>query len=271
MVTEYSTGITNGSQPDGITTGPDGNLWFTEFTGNRIARLRLDPTATTGAASSIGTAAATLGGAVNPFGAATSYTFQYGLTTAYSDNTVSKTVAAGSGPNPVAADIGGLDRSTLYHYRLVASSVAGTSFGADRTFTTTSSGAVGGSGVGGGGPPSSDNKGPAVRVLSRKLRSTRSGRVRLSLGCPLTETLGCSGTATLDTSVKLSAHRHAVARLARGRFRIGGGQTGTITIKLSTRARRLLHQHHKLATEVLISAVDSADNHSATSRRLSLR
>ncbi len=271
VVTEYSTGITSGSQPEEITTGPDGNIWFTEYAGNRIGRLRLDPTAITGAASSIGTAAATLNGTVNPFGAVTSYTFQYGLTTAYSDNTVSKSVAADSGPTAVAADVGGLDRSTLYHYRLVASSVAGTSFGADRTFTTTGSGAIGGSGVGSGGSTSSDNSGPAVRVLSRKLSETRSGRVLLSLGCPLTETLGCRGTATLDTTAKLAAHGHSVALLGRGRFRIGGGQSRTIKIKLSSRARRLLRQHHKLATKVLISAVDSADNHKATSRRLTLR
>ena len=71
--------------------------------------------------------------------------------------------------------------------------------------------------------------------------------------------------------MKLSTRGHSVARLGRSRFRIGGGQTGTITIKLSSRARRLLRQHHKLGTKVLISAVDSADNHTATSRRETLR
>ena len=30
---------TKNSQPAGITTGPDGNLWFTEFTSGRIARI----------------------------------------------------------------------------------------------------------------------------------------------------------------------------------------------------------------------------------------
>ena len=27
------------TQPDGITTGPDGNLWFTEYNGDRIGRI----------------------------------------------------------------------------------------------------------------------------------------------------------------------------------------------------------------------------------------
>ena len=39
VVTEFSTGITAGAGPRGITTGPDGNLWFTERTGSRIARI----------------------------------------------------------------------------------------------------------------------------------------------------------------------------------------------------------------------------------------
>ena len=166
MVTEYSSGIAAGSSPHGITTGPDGNIWFTEYAGNRIGRLRLDPGVVTGAASAIGTAAATLNGTVNRFGSATSYTFEYGLTAGYSDNTAPKTVPATGGPIAVSADVGGLQRNTLYHYRLVASSSAGTSFGTDRTFTTTDSGAIGGSGVGNGGSTPSDNSGPSVRVLS---------------------------------------------------------------------------------------------------------
>src|SRR5260370_8020208 len=30
VITEFSTGITSGAAPNTITTGPDGNLWFTE-------------------------------------------------------------------------------------------------------------------------------------------------------------------------------------------------------------------------------------------------
>jgi virginiamycin B lyase len=31
--------LAGNSDPEGITAGPDGNLWFTEFTGNRIGRI----------------------------------------------------------------------------------------------------------------------------------------------------------------------------------------------------------------------------------------
>lgn len=39
-VTEFSAGITPGSDPRGITAGPDGNLWFTEPSGDRVGRGR---------------------------------------------------------------------------------------------------------------------------------------------------------------------------------------------------------------------------------------
>ena len=38
-VTEYSAGISAGADPADITVGPDGNLWFTEPSVNRIGRI----------------------------------------------------------------------------------------------------------------------------------------------------------------------------------------------------------------------------------------
>ena len=46
LVTEFSAGITAFSQPFGITAGPDGNLWFTEYSGNRIGRITPSGTVT---------------------------------------------------------------------------------------------------------------------------------------------------------------------------------------------------------------------------------
>jgi streptogramin lyase len=45
-VTEFSTGITEGSGPQGIAAGPDGNLWFTEPSGGRSRIGRITPTGT---------------------------------------------------------------------------------------------------------------------------------------------------------------------------------------------------------------------------------
>ena len=39
VVTEFTTGVTSGSHPWGVTAGPDGNLWFAEAQGDRIGRI----------------------------------------------------------------------------------------------------------------------------------------------------------------------------------------------------------------------------------------
>jgi virginiamycin B lyase len=38
VITEYPVPTTN-SHPGGITSAPDGNLWFTELDGNKIAKI----------------------------------------------------------------------------------------------------------------------------------------------------------------------------------------------------------------------------------------
>ena len=44
MVTEFSSGLTVPAGPFAICAGPDGNLWFTESTGNRIGRITVTGT-----------------------------------------------------------------------------------------------------------------------------------------------------------------------------------------------------------------------------------
>ena len=81
---------------------------------------------------------ATLGGTVNPEGQATTYLFEYGKTTAYGDKAPAVAVSAGSGSAdvPVTKAISGLELSTTYHYRLVATNATGTTNGPDLIFST---------------------------------------------------------------------------------------------------------------------------------------
>ena len=95
------------------------------------------PTAITGATSSLDQSSAALTGTVNPTGTDTQYYFEYGKTTSYGANTATTDAGSGSNDVPVSATLTGLASSTAYHYRLVAVSSAGTTDGADRTFTTT--------------------------------------------------------------------------------------------------------------------------------------
>src|SRR5438034_8037826 len=95
------------------------------------------PAVTTNPATNIASSSATLNGSVNPRGTTTNVNFQYGLTTNYGSTTAMQT-KTGNTVQAVSANIIGLTASTTYHFRIVAHNGGGTSFGADRTFTTLS-------------------------------------------------------------------------------------------------------------------------------------
>ncbi len=94
------------------------------------------PTATTGNASSIEATSAKLNGSVNPRGRTTTYYFEYGTSTSYGSKTPTGDAGAGNSTKSVSATVTGLAPATTYHFRLVATSDAGTSTGSDRSFTT---------------------------------------------------------------------------------------------------------------------------------------
>jgi pimeloyl-ACP methyl ester carboxylesterase len=97
------------------------------------------PTVTTKAASAIEDNGAVLNGTINPNGAATSYTFDYGLTTAYGKSVSSTSNITGTTSQSVYKFVSGLSPQTTYHFRLSATNAAGTSYGSDRQFTTATS------------------------------------------------------------------------------------------------------------------------------------
>ncbi len=94
------------------------------------------PTATTNAATAVAATTATLNGSVNPDGLASTYYFQYGTTTSYGSTTSS--TSAGSGTSAVAesAPLTGLTANMTYDFRIVATNSAGTTDGANQSFTT---------------------------------------------------------------------------------------------------------------------------------------
>ena len=79
---------------------------------------------------------ATLRGEVNPLGFSgdTTVYFEWGVTTGYGSVTPSQTKPGGNIFAPVSDSIINLQRNTPYHYRIVATNVNGTSYGADQTF-----------------------------------------------------------------------------------------------------------------------------------------
>jgi hypothetical protein len=94
------------------------------------------PSATTLPATNIGPLGAQANGLVTPNGHVTTIRFQYGTTTKYGKQTTPQNAGQGTSAVPVAAGLTGLKSGTRYHYRLVATSSAGTTRGADKSFVT---------------------------------------------------------------------------------------------------------------------------------------
>ncbi|HUE25662.1 MAG TPA: PKD domain-containing protein, partial [Solirubrobacteraceae bacterium] len=94
------------------------------------------PTATTAGAIRVSGSGATVLGSVNPNGVPTTYHVEFGRTTTYGHSTPAFSAGGGSNIEQVAATLSGLAPSTLYHYRVVATSAGGTAVGSDRSFTT---------------------------------------------------------------------------------------------------------------------------------------
>ncbi len=95
------------------------------------------PAVQTGSAQGVGPDLAVLDrSAFDTKGRATTWWFDYGTSASYGKSTSSKAAGSTPGVQKVSATLTGLTPATIYHYRLVAKSDAGTTVGADGTFTT---------------------------------------------------------------------------------------------------------------------------------------
>lgn len=102
-----------------------------------VAIAASSPSVKTGAATNIKQTSAVLNGTINPNGSATTYYFQWGLTTAYGATSAVHSLKAGTTAVSVHLTASGLSPDVRYHYRLIAQNSSGIAAGADRTFKTT--------------------------------------------------------------------------------------------------------------------------------------
>jgi hypothetical protein len=93
------------------------------------------PVGTTNPATNMTTSSTTLNGSLDPHGLTTTVYFKYGTTTSYGHTTPMQS-QTGSTYRNVSANISGLNTHTTYHFQIVATNSASTTFGSDRTFTT---------------------------------------------------------------------------------------------------------------------------------------
>ncbi len=169
VVATSSSGTTEGNDRTFITAGP--------------------PSLENGAAQSVTTSTATLTGSVNPLGRSTSWYFEYGTSPSYGTKTDVKSAGSGGSPVAVSSALASLAPGTVYHYRLVASSSAGTSLSNDLTFTTLQSvtlnasslRTINGQFVTLSGTVSSGQVGVAVAILAQPLGATTSTTIATAL------------------------------------------------------------------------------------------
>ncbi len=139
----------------GTTRGADG-----------IVTTSPTPSVVTGDATSITTSSATLTGSVNPNGRPTTWYFEYGRNTNYGSKTATQNAGNGTSTASISAQISGLQPGATYHFRLVATSDAGTSRGSDRSFVAV------------GAPTVTTNAASSVQASSARLngRLTPNGQ-----------------------------------------------------------------------------------------------
>lgn len=216
-VTFRLTGLTPGaryhfrvlaSNGDGTTTGAD-RSFRTALPPAKpptvLATAPFGPTATGVAFTAV----------LNPGAAPTTYRFQYGTSNAYGLETFGRTLAAGVAPQTVSFRIDSLAPRTTYHFRVVASNRAGTTFGPDTVAQT------------GPFPPA------RLEVSTRPRREARrshpffvtSGRLVLGPGVSVADGCG-AGTITVRFTSRFGT-------VARDRFRIAPGHC---SFRLRTRA-----------------------------------
>lgn len=117
-----------------FTTGETGKV----LSASGAPKGPLPPGVSTGEAKTVSRSSATLTGTITPKGVPTTYQFEYSTTKGYGSRIPVTPGSAGEGrlPTEVAQTITGLEPRTLYHYRLVATNTAGTTYGEDRTLGT---------------------------------------------------------------------------------------------------------------------------------------
>jgi hypothetical protein len=101
-----------------------------------VGAATLAPSAFTGGISGLTPSSVILHGDLNAHGKSTNYVFQYGITKGYGAQTPLAPGGAAATAIAVSQGVVGLQANTTYHYRILVTSGAGATAGADHSFKT---------------------------------------------------------------------------------------------------------------------------------------
>ncbi len=213
------------------------------------------PAVATGGVSGLSSSGATVDGSVDPQGVQTSYLVEYGMSTAYGHSSAPASAGAGTSSVPVRASLTGLRPRTVYHYRVLATSSAGTAVGADRTFKT----------------PAAPPRAPrfSFAVPSRiTLAQALSGKLRVRFRC----NAACTAHFTVTVALPGIQRVQAIAiTYARGSGRVARPGFGTARLAFTSAARSALRSAHSVKLVISGYAVRGSSAPSAPATvRLSL-
>ncbi len=148
----------------------------------------------------------------------------------------------------------------------------GTTAGSGGTTTggSTSTSTVGGS------PSAGTSLAPFLGVLLRSVTvNVINGTVKLSIPCPPGSLAFCAGSDTRKSlkaiAVRVVRKKKRILTFGSARFSIPAGRTGTVTIKLSSAARKLLAKSHTLKVLEVVVAHDQRGGSKTTSTTITLK
>ena len=126
-----------------------------------------------------------------------------------------------------------------------------------------------------------DTRAPAVRLATHSFSSVvmtleKHRYLQIPLRCPAHETDGCTGTTTIRTTRKVPGRLRTPRRVVfvkNQTFAIDGGQTKTITTRLTRENAAILRRLKKVRVQIITKAQDEAGNTrtTTTSKRILLK
>ncbi|HEX3691599.1 MAG TPA: hypothetical protein VHV28_18005 [Solirubrobacteraceae bacterium] len=198
----------------------------------------------TGASSGVGQTTATVSGTVNPEGARTSVSFQFGTTTAYGQTTAPATTGPDNAADAVSAALTGLPVGTTIHYRAVATNDFGTQVGADQTLTTQSPPAPV------AGKASVGHARVSGKTVSVPITCTGDTSCKVSLKLTVIETH--RGHKLIAVSARKAKLTHKTVVLGTASATIKAGRKATVHISLNGTGRHLLAARHTVTAKLAV-------------------